>query len=87
MVLTRIVISDIYTKTVCTSVGSTNVKMLCWVVILYTTLKKQAETRRFVSIYVQQYIQYNYFARFDVIYDVIANLFARNVEFLLVFLR
>jgi hypothetical protein len=31
----------IYTKTVCTSVGSTNVKLLCWVVILLPEKNKQ----------------------------------------------
>jgi hypothetical protein len=31
----------IYTKTVCTSVGSTNVKLLCWVVILLLEKNKQ----------------------------------------------
>jgi hypothetical protein len=31
-----------------------------------------------ISIYVQQYIQYNYFERFDVIYAVIANVFKES---------
>jgi hypothetical protein len=31
-----------------------------------------------ISIYVQQYIQYNYFERFDVIYAVIANVFKKS---------
>jgi hypothetical protein len=34
-------VSDIYTKTVCTSVGSTNVKMLCWMVIFLPEKNKR----------------------------------------------